>query len=125
MVCMAIILYNACTDSAGKIMAVWFPVVIFVISGYEHCVANSEFLLFFLLLYQLTFPLSVFFLSVGLLYGAPSTIGRLWFNQTAAACGNMVGGVIVIGTTLHLINNWISPVPWVREMKSEEDLEKR
>lgn len=47
MVCMAVLLYNACTDSAGKIMAIWFPVVVFVISGYEHCVANSELFLSF------------------------------------------------------------------------------
>ncbi|KAG8740360.1 hypothetical protein FRC10_004399 [Ceratobasidium sp. 414] len=103
MVCMAVLLYNICTDSAGKIMAIWFPVVVFVISGYEHCVAN------------------MFFLSVGLLYGAPSTIGRLWFNQSAAALGNMVGGAIVIGLTLHLMNNWVSPIPWKRKSEDSND----
>ncbi|QRV83154.1 formate/nitrite transporter family protein [Ceratobasidium sp. AG-Ba] len=94
MVCMAVCLYLGCSDSAGKIMAIWFPVVVFVISGYEHCVAN------------------MFFLSVGLLYGAPTTIARLWFNQSAALVGNMVGGAIVIGLTLHLMNHWVSPLDW-------------
>ncbi|KAG8787721.1 hypothetical protein FRC12_015341 [Ceratobasidium sp. 428] len=102
MVCMAVCLYNMCTDSAGKIMAIWFPVVVFVISGWEHCVAN------------------MFFLSVGLMYGAPSTIARLWFNQSAALVGNMVGGAIVIGLTLHLMNNWVSPIPWKIEPEDEK-----
>jgi formate/nitrite transporter FocA (FNT family) len=42
MVCMAVMLGLASRDSAGKIMALWFPVVMFVLCGFEHCVANSE-----------------------------------------------------------------------------------
>ncbi|CAE6496620.1 unnamed protein product [Rhizoctonia solani] len=41
MVCIAIAMFNACTDAAGKIMILWIPVVTFVISGFEHCVANT------------------------------------------------------------------------------------
>jgi formate/nitrite transporter FocA (FNT family) len=41
MVCMAVMLGLASRDSAGKIMALWFPVVMFVLCGFEHCVANS------------------------------------------------------------------------------------
>lgn len=39
---MAVVLGTSCRDGAGKIMALYFPVLLFVISGYEHCVANSE-----------------------------------------------------------------------------------
>lgn len=42
MVCMAVVLGLACRGSAGKILAMWFPVVMFVLCGFEHCVANSE-----------------------------------------------------------------------------------
>ena len=52
----------------------------------------------------------VIFCSVGLLYGAPSSIGRLWYNQSAAVCGNIVGGVIFIGLAAHLMNHWKSPI---------------
>ncbi|KAG8754143.1 hypothetical protein FRC11_006836 [Ceratobasidium sp. 423] len=100
MVCVAIAMFNACTDSAGKIMVLWIPVVTFVISGFEHCVAN------------------MFFLSTGLLYGAPSTVGKLWFNQSAAICGNFIGGAIVVGLSMHLMNSWKSPVPWPEAPKS-------
>ncbi|CAE6470902.1 unnamed protein product [Rhizoctonia solani] len=100
MVCIAIAMFNACTDAAGKIMILWIPVVTFVISGFEHCVAN------------------MFFLSTGLLYGAPSTIGKLWFNQSAAICGNFIGGAVVVGLSMHLMNSWKSPLPWPETSKS-------
>ncbi|CEL57011.1 putative transporter YrhG OS=Bacillus subtilis (strain 168) GN=yrhG PE=3 SV=1 [Rhizoctonia solani AG-1 IB] len=100
MVCVAIAMFNACTDSAGKIMILWIPVVTFVVSGFEHCVAN------------------MFFLSTGLLYGAPSTVGKLWFNQSAAICGNFIGGAVVVGLSMHLINSWKSHVPWPEASKS-------
>ncbi|CAE6432734.1 hypothetical protein ACGC1H_006765 [Rhizoctonia solani] len=100
MVCVAIAMFNACTDSAGKIMILWIPVVTFVVSGFEHCVAN------------------MFFITTGLLYGAPSTIGKLWFNQSAAVCGNFIGGAVVVGLSMHLMNSWKSPVPWPETSKS-------
>ena len=53
----------------------------------------------------------VFFLSIGLMYGAPVSIGRLWFNQSAAALGNLVGGAIVIAASEHIMNHWISVLP--------------
>ncbi|KAG8689753.1 hypothetical protein FRC11_000800 [Ceratobasidium sp. 423] len=92
MVCMAVVLGLASRDSAGKIMALWFPVVMFVLCGFEHCVAN------------------MFFTSLGLMYGAPSTIRRQWFNQSAAIPGNLIGGAIVIGLAEHLMNHWRSPI---------------
>jgi formate/nitrite transporter FocA (FNT family) len=42
MVCMAIMLSVASRSATGKMVALWFPVVIFVLSGYEHCVADSK-----------------------------------------------------------------------------------
>jgi hypothetical protein len=44
------------------------------------------------------------------MYGAPSTIRRQWFNQSAAIPGNLIGGAIVIGLAEHLMNHWRSPI---------------
>lgn len=52
----------------------------------------------------------MFFASLGLLYGADSTIGRLWYNQSAAVLGNLIGGAIFIGLMEHLLNHWSSPL---------------
>ncbi|RVX71437.1 hypothetical protein B0A52_05009 [Exophiala mesophila] len=93
MVCMAMTLGIAARGAAGKIIALWFPVVMFVICGFEHCVAN------------------MFFTSLGLMYGAgPSTIGRQWYNQSAAALGNIIGGAIFMGLCEHVMNHWKSPI---------------
>ncbi|KAH7089837.1 Formate/nitrite transporter-domain-containing protein [Paraphoma chrysanthemicola] len=97
MVCMAIVLSVASRSATGKMIALWFPVVMFVLSGYEHCVAD------------------MIFLGVGLMYGAPSTIGRLWYCQSAAVCGNLIGGALFIGMVAHLANHWKSPVFATRE----------
>lgn len=43
------------------------------------------------------------------MYGAPSSIRRQWFNQSAAMPGNLIGGAIVIGLAEHLMNHWRSP----------------
>jgi hypothetical protein len=41
LVCMAVVLGIAAKGSAGKVLCLWFPVVLFVLSGFEHSVANS------------------------------------------------------------------------------------
>lgn len=56
------------------------------------------------------YRVTVFFVSLGLMYGAPSTIGRLWYNQSAAVLGNILGGVIFTGLAAHLMNHWKSPL---------------
>lgn len=44
LVCIAIWVSYASKDVAGKIIALFFPIWIFVVSGYEHCVANMYFI---------------------------------------------------------------------------------
>ena len=94
LVCMAVMLGFAARDGAGKIMALWFPIVMFVIPGFEHAIAN------------------MFFISNGLLYGAPTTVGWLFFNQSAVLLGNFIGGALIMGTSEHAMNHWRSPIPF-------------
>jgi hypothetical protein len=49
------------------------------------------------------------------MYGAPSTIGRLWYCQSAAVCGNFIGGAFFIGMVAHLTNHWKSPIFTTKE----------
>ena len=42
------------------------------------------------------------------MYGAPSTIARFWYNQSAAIVGNYVGGGLLIAGSLHAMNHWTS-----------------
>ena len=43
-VCMAVLMAAAAKDIAGKIWAIFFPILAFIVSGYEHCVANMYYI---------------------------------------------------------------------------------
>ncbi|MDE5912488.1 MAG: formate/nitrite transporter family protein, partial [Muribaculaceae bacterium] len=72
---------------AGKVLGCWFPVMAFVVLGYEHCIAN------------------MFFIPAGMLEGADVTISQmLTANLIPATLGNIVGGALLVGavhTYLH------------------------
>lgn len=40
LVCIAILMAAAATDIVGKVWAIFFPIMAFVVGGFEHCVAN-------------------------------------------------------------------------------------
>ena len=43
-VCVAVLMAAAAKDVAGKVWAIFFPILAFVVSGYEHCVANMYYI---------------------------------------------------------------------------------
>ena len=44
LVCIAVLMAGAARDIDGKIWAVFFPILAFVLGGYEHCVANMYYI---------------------------------------------------------------------------------
>ncbi len=42
--CLAVVMAMASRDIAGKILAIFFPIMAFVASGFEHSIANMYFL---------------------------------------------------------------------------------
>ena len=44
LVCLAVILSFAARDIVGKVVAIFCPIFVFIISGFEHCVANMFYL---------------------------------------------------------------------------------
>lgn len=66
-------------DITGKIFAIWFPIMFFVLAGYEHSVAN------------------MFFMPMGLFLGADITWGQILLNNILpVTIGNIIGGGILI-----------------------------
>lgn len=43
-VCAAVLMGTAAKDIAGKVWGIFFPIMAFVVSGYEHCVANMYYI---------------------------------------------------------------------------------
>jgi len=101
LVVLAVWMSMAATDIIGKIWAIFFPIMAFVASGYEHSIAN------------------MYFMALGiLLKGDPSTvsgaglcqevlsqvsIGGYFHNLIPVTIGNLVGGILFVAIFYYLV----------------------
>lgn len=65
-------------DTIGKLFGCWFPVMLFVLCGYEHCIAN------------------MFFLPLGALIDNSITITQIIGNLIPSTIGNFIGGGLLL-----------------------------
>ncbi len=76
----AILLAFSSKAMIGKFFGIWFPIMAFVASGFEHCVAN------------------MYFIPAGIMLGANvSWMDFIIWNLIPVTIGNIVGGFIFIG----------------------------
>eukprot|EP00922_Rhytidocystis_sp_ex-Travisia-forbesii_P027298 GHVS01040013.1.p1 GENE.GHVS01040013.1~~GHVS01040013.1.p1 ORF type:complete len:298 (+),score=16.16 GHVS01040013.1:134-895(+) len=79
-VCLAVWMTLAVDDVAGKVLVLWFPIVAFVMAGFEHVIANF------------------YTISLGLMYNCDNTLAEAIVNNfIPVLLGNIVGGCIVVG----------------------------
>lgn len=84
-VVLAVWISTGAKDIISKIFACWFPIMLFVLVGYEHSVAN------------------MFFIPLGKMLGANITWGQIWFNNLIpVTIGNIIGGGIVVPLVYYL-----------------------
>ena len=77
---MAILLSFASKNMIGKFFGIWFPIMAFVASGFEHSVAN------------------MYFIPTGIFLGANVTWGEfLMWNLLPVTIGNIIGGMVFVG----------------------------
>ena len=100
LVCAAVLMAAAAKDIGGKVLAIFFPILAFVVSGFEHCVANMYYI-----------PAGIFasmnpdyVAKAKELYGITgSQIAALnWgnfftINLLPVTIGNIIGGGFIIG----------------------------
>lgn len=82
LVCLGVWMAFAAKDAGGKVISLFFPIMVFVLCGFEHCVANMFYIpggLFSCLRYGVT--------ADGLTWGA-----MLVKNLLPVTLGNIVGG---------------------------------
>lgn len=105
-VCTAVFMAAGAKDMAGKILGIFFPIFVFVICGFEHCVAN------------------MYYISAGILasgnadytakamelYGLAEkqistlTITNMFIiNLIPVTLGNMVGGMLFVGIPIYFL----------------------
>ncbi len=92
LVCLAVWMAIASRDVTGKIFACFFPIMAFVASGFEHCVANMYFI-----------PMGLFLKSSGQIIPEGLDLTSLTWtnffvkNLIPVTIGNIIGGAIFVG----------------------------
>ena len=75
----AVVLSYFSKSTVGKVILIWFPIMIFILLGYEHSVAN----MFYYALIKYKIP--------------GYSIGQMAINMSIVTLGNIVGGLILGG----------------------------
>lgn len=105
LVCLAIFLAASSTQVAGKILAIFFPIWVFVTSGFEHSVTN----MFYLPLGILAKGNPTYMQAAEKIYSISpgqldplSWAGCLTNNLLPVIIGNVIGGAIVVAGCFYL-----------------------
>ena len=106
-VCMAVLMAMAAKDIAGKVWAIFFPILAFVVSGYEHCVANMYYIPAGIFAKANDAYAAVAMESYG--YTAAQLEKLNWGNFVVknlipVTLGNIVGGMLFVGLPLYFIH---------------------
>lgn len=73
----------ASKDWVGKIAAAWFVIMLFVVLGYEHSIANMT------------------YIPTAMWLGAPITILEFIYNLIFSTIGNFIGGGVLVGLSYY------------------------
>ena len=84
LVCLSVWLCYAAKDMTGKILGIWFPVMIFVLIGFQHVVAN------------------MFVIPAAIFGGAEITWAQFVGNLLPVWLGNAIGGAVFVGGVYYL-----------------------
>jgi len=101
LVCLAVWMSVASRDIIGKIFGIFFPIMAFVASGFEHCVANMYFIPMGLLMKGNASVVAAAGLADKL--GNLSIQGMFFNNLIPVTLGNIVGGSICVATVYWLV----------------------
>lgn len=97
LVCVAIFMATSATDIAGKVWAIFFPILAFVVGGFEHCVANMFYIPAGLLAAQnseyVQWAVEAYGMSAEEIQAV--NIGNVLQNMIPVTIGNVIGGVSV------------------------------
>ena len=106
LVCLAILMASAAKDVAGKILAIFFPIMAFVICGFEHCVAN----MFYIPAGMLAATNSSYVEQAKNLYGITAQQCEQLLSVSSTKCfffvtlGNIIGGMVFVGAIFYAIH---------------------
>lgn len=92
LVCLALWMAMRAVGDGAKLIVLWWPLLAFIVAGFEHCVAN----------------MTIF--TLGVTTGAASWLD-LARNLAFTVPGNVVGGALIVGGSYWLIGHARRPAP--------------
>lgn len=107
LVCVAIWMATAGKDVAGKLLAIYFPIMAFVASAFEHSIANMYIITLGLLLKGNAAAVSAS--GLGTQLETLNWSSFLFVNLLPVTLGNIVGGSLIIGGAYYLAYLRTSP----------------
>ena len=85
LVCLAVWCGTKLKSESGKLIMIFWCILVFMVCGFEHSIANMS------------------ILGVGLVNGG-ITVGQYCYSVLLATVGNMIGGAIFVALPYHLIS---------------------
>ena len=92
LVCTAVLMVTASKDITRKLLSVWFPICLFVVSGYEHIIAN------------------LYYLPVGMMAALEpeyATLAQELYGLTEAQINGLTVGNALLPTVLVTLGNFL------------------
>lgn len=103
LVCLAVVMAAAASDVSGKILAIFFPIMAFVASGFEHSIANMYFLSAGIFAKGYSSAVELSGLSTDAL--AQLNWVNIWSdNLIAVTLGNLTGGTLFVAIAYWFVN---------------------
>jgi formate/nitrite transporter len=109
-VCIAILMAGAATDIAGKVWGIFFPIMAFVVGGFEHCVANMFYIPLGIMASHNSTYASMAMENYGITQEQLDSLTVLHSlnNFIPVTIGNILGGMLFVGLPYFLVykKNW-------------------
>ncbi|MGN1180868.1 MAG: formate/nitrite transporter family protein [Suilimivivens sp.] len=107
LVCSAVVMALCARDIAGKLLVSFFVILLFVTSGYEHCVANMYYITAGLLAKSNPIYVKLAMEQYGYTaeqLGALNISGFLVDNLIPVSIGNVIGGMLLLGLPMWYVS---------------------
>lgn len=107
LVCAAVLMAACAKDITGKLMSCFFTIMLFVVSGFEHCVANMYYITAGMLAAQnpkyAELAMSAYGFSAEQL-DSLNVMGFFVKNLLPVTIGNIIGGAFLVGMPIYYLN---------------------
>ena len=104
---MAVLMAAAAKEVTGKIFAMFFPIMAFVVSGYEHCVANMYYIPAGLIAKQNEAYTAKAMEAYNLTQAQIDSLNIKTFfvnNLLFVTIGNIIGGMVFVGLIYYIVS---------------------